>query len=121
MAAIVVSGCSTMASAARRAAADASDFTALSFATEPGGRSRSVLGAAGVCGGPGRVASPRAAGTSLARPPAPPPSAVPPPPTSCVGVRPRAAAPPRAPAPLARASRLLPPAAPASSPRPATA
>eukprot|EP00965_Chrysotila_dentata_P005470 179405-Pleurochrysis_carterae.AAC.1 len=64
-----MSGCSTMASAARRAAADAADFTALSFATEPGGRSRSVLGAAGVCGGSGRVASPRAAGASLARAP----------------------------------------------------
>eukprot|EP00965_Chrysotila_dentata_P107129 3539955-Pleurochrysis_carterae.AAC.1 len=61
MAAIVVSGCSTMASA--------SDFTALSFATELGGRSRSVLGAAGVCGGSGRVASPRAAGASRARAP----------------------------------------------------
>eukprot|EP00965_Chrysotila_dentata_P007252 235480-Pleurochrysis_carterae.AAC.1 len=58
-----------MASAARRAAADDSDFTALSFATEPGGRSRSDLGAAGAGGASGRVASPRVAGASRARAP----------------------------------------------------
>eukprot|EP00965_Chrysotila_dentata_P018135 603009-Pleurochrysis_carterae.AAC.1 len=60
-----------MASAARAPAVD--DSAALitaSFATEPGGRSRSVLGAtAGACAGSIRAASVLAAGAILARAP----------------------------------------------------
>eukprot|EP00965_Chrysotila_dentata_P121714 4023677-Pleurochrysis_carterae.AAC.1 len=70
MAAIVVSGWRTIASAARAPAADDSVLTAVSFATQPGGRSRSVLGAAaGGCAVSVRVVSTLAAGASLARAP----------------------------------------------------
>eukprot|EP00965_Chrysotila_dentata_P133169 4403722-Pleurochrysis_carterae.AAC.1 len=71
MAAVVVSGWRTMAPAALAPAADASTLTAVSFATEPGGRSRSDFGAAAAAGAASYClpASVRAVGDSRARAP----------------------------------------------------